>query len=117
MATHYSIPAWRIPRTEEPGGLRPLGSQESDTAEQLSLSPFCSLQALGLSLFFSLSHPVSPGRPSPESGRSPCEPLTSEVLARFGLLALWSPTCSSHQTLTLMCAARTASDQQAGCLS
>ena len=21
MATHYSIPAWRIPQTEEPGGL------------------------------------------------------------------------------------------------
>ena len=27
MATHSSIPAWRIPRTEEPGGLQPMGSQ------------------------------------------------------------------------------------------
>ena len=26
MATHYSI-AWRIPRTEEPGGLQSMGSQ------------------------------------------------------------------------------------------
>ena len=26
MATHSSIPAWRTPGTEEPGGLRPLGS-------------------------------------------------------------------------------------------
>ena len=27
MATHSSILAWRIPRTEEPGGLWPMGSQ------------------------------------------------------------------------------------------
>ena len=30
MATHSSIPAWRIPWTEEPGGLQSMGSQESD---------------------------------------------------------------------------------------
>ena len=27
MATHSSILAWRIPRTEEPGGLPSMGSQ------------------------------------------------------------------------------------------
>ena len=27
MATHASILAWRIPRTEEPGGLQSMGSQ------------------------------------------------------------------------------------------
>ena len=27
MATHFSVHAWRIPWTEEPGGLQPLGSQ------------------------------------------------------------------------------------------
>ena len=27
MATHSSILAWRIPRTQEPGGLQSLGSQ------------------------------------------------------------------------------------------
>ena len=27
MATHTSILAWRIPRTEEPGGLQSMGSQ------------------------------------------------------------------------------------------
>ena len=26
MATHSSIPAWRIPRTEVPGGLQSVGS-------------------------------------------------------------------------------------------
>ena len=36
MATHSSILAWRIPLTEEPGGLHsPLGRKESDTTEQL----------------------------------------------------------------------------------
>jgi len=27
MATHSSILAWRVPRTEEPGGLQPMGLQ------------------------------------------------------------------------------------------
>ena len=35
MATHSSVLAWRIPRTEEPGGLQSTGLQESDTTEQL----------------------------------------------------------------------------------
>ena len=29
MATHSSILAWEIPRTEEPGGLQPMGLQKS----------------------------------------------------------------------------------------
>ena len=33
MATHSSILAWRIPWTEEPGGLQSIGSQESDMAQ------------------------------------------------------------------------------------
>ena len=36
MATHSSMFAWKIPRTEEPGGLQSMGSQESDTTEWLS---------------------------------------------------------------------------------
>ena len=31
MATHSSILAWEIPRTEEPGGLQSMGSQKSQT--------------------------------------------------------------------------------------
>ena len=31
MATHSSILVWKIPWTEEPGGLQSMGSQESDT--------------------------------------------------------------------------------------
>ena len=36
MATLSSTLAWRIPWTEEPGGLQSLGSQESDMTEQLA---------------------------------------------------------------------------------
>ena len=39
MATHSRILAWRIPWTEEPGGLQPLGSQSvrcDQVTEQLS---------------------------------------------------------------------------------
>ena len=31
MATHFSILAWEIPWTEEPGGLQSTGSQKSQT--------------------------------------------------------------------------------------
>ena len=40
MAAHSSILAWRIPWTEEPGGLQPMGRKELDTTEQLTLSLF-----------------------------------------------------------------------------
>ncbi|KAJ1070162.1 hypothetical protein K5549_006710 [Capra hircus] len=33
MATHSSILAWRIPWTEEPGGLQSWGRKELDTTE------------------------------------------------------------------------------------
>ena len=38
MATHSSILAWRIPWTEEPGGLQSMGSQS-----QTQLKPFVML--------------------------------------------------------------------------
>ena len=33
MATHSSILAWRLPWTDEPGGLQSMGLQESDVTE------------------------------------------------------------------------------------
>ena len=36
MAAHSSIPAWRIPRTEELGRLHSTWSQESDMTERLT---------------------------------------------------------------------------------
>ena len=40
MATHFSIRAWRIPQTEEPGGLQSMGSQrvEHDWATNTATS-------------------------------------------------------------------------------
>ena len=35
MAPHSSTLAWKIPWTEEPGGLQSTGSEESDTTERL----------------------------------------------------------------------------------
>ena len=41
MATHSDILAWRIPWTEEPGGLQSMGHKELDTTERLTLSLSC----------------------------------------------------------------------------
>ena len=40
MATHSNILAWKIPGTEEPGGLQFMGSQESDTTTCTQSCPF-----------------------------------------------------------------------------
>ena len=40
---HSSILAWRIPWTEEPGGLQSTGSQESDTTEVTSTHTYIRL--------------------------------------------------------------------------
>ena len=37
MATHSSTFAWKIPWTEEPGGLQSMDRKESDTTERLHL--------------------------------------------------------------------------------
>ena len=51
MATHSSILAWRIPWTEEPGGLQSMGRKESDTTERLTCSLLgCALGAPAHSL-------------------------------------------------------------------
>ena len=39
MATHSSILAWEIPRTEQPGRLQSTGSQELDTIEATKPPP------------------------------------------------------------------------------
>ena len=38
MATHANIIAWRIPWTEDPGGLQSMGLQSRTRLEQLTLS-------------------------------------------------------------------------------
>ena len=41
MTTHSSILAWRIPWTQEPGGLSPIGSKRSDMTEQQATTTAC----------------------------------------------------------------------------
>ena len=50
MATHSSILGWRIPWTEEPGGLQSMGRKESDTTERLHLhfTVFHTLKGFGI---------------------------------------------------------------------
>ena len=50
MATHCSILVWRIPWTEEPGGLQPWGCKESDTTEQLTHTQQCASVSISLNL-------------------------------------------------------------------
>ena len=49
MATHFNILAWRVPWTEEPGGLQFMGRRELDMTEQPVLS---------LSILFAFLTPV-----------------------------------------------------------
>ena len=44
MATHSSIIAWKIPWTEEPGGLQSIELQSVDMTEQLSTCPSCKIR-------------------------------------------------------------------------
>ena len=46
MTTHSSILAWRIPWTEEPGGLQSSASQELDVTKQLSTHTNVSIKDL-----------------------------------------------------------------------
>ena len=74
MATHSSIHGWRIPWTEEPGGLQSMGSQRVDTTELLTL--FTILQAFSNAYCKILTFP-------PVSGFSPSfidEEIGTQVL-------------------------------------
>ena len=59
MATHSSIHAWRIPRTEEPVGHSPWGHTESETTETNTSAYFAGhLESSRFSLVLALWHPV-----------------------------------------------------------
>ena len=52
MATHSSVPAWRTPRTEEPGGLQPTGLQKNQTWLSTQATPQGSQGSLELDMGF-----------------------------------------------------------------
>ena len=51
MATHCSVLAWRIPWTEEPGGIQSMGHKESDTTERLSTHTTLSIDHVKIWVF------------------------------------------------------------------
>ena len=57
MAPHSSILAWKIPRTEEPGGLQSIASQESDVTDHACTLLLSLL--LRIHLYHKLFHPSS----------------------------------------------------------
>ena len=46
MATHSSILAWKIPWTEEPGGLQSIGSQESIGLQVLDMTKHTHIKSI-----------------------------------------------------------------------
>ena len=93
MATHSSILAWRIPWTEEPGGLQSMGSQSQTRLKQLSTRRPGRLFLYRRGLALPLSPPGAQGCGSTSAqlkgrGRGGAAPAETPTL---------SPTCPSLQ--------------------
>ena len=101
MATHSSIPAWEIPRTEEPGGLQSVGSQRvgQDLASRQQQQ--------------SCYHPLKKKRltpPEPPPGTSPASCLRTAAASSRASLPPPSPREQSgglSETQTVEAALRT----------
>ena len=52
MATHSSVFAWKIPWTEEPGGLQPMDCKELDTTEATENSTYLHLDTFLLCIYY-----------------------------------------------------------------
>ena len=92
MATHSSTRAWRIPWTEEPGGLPSMGSQR-DTTEHTFI------QDILLTVPATRSWPKNPssvGAPAPFSADTVEKP-TPLMTSAFPLAPLSSGLCSMTQ--------------------
>ena len=59
MATYSSILAWRIPRTEDPGGLQSTGCKESDMTERLTFSLFTFQTIIEYAQFYAFYDTIS----------------------------------------------------------
>ena len=55
IATHFSILAWRIPWTEEPGGLQSTGSQSGTRLSNFTFT-LLSLSLINFTLFYTVIH-------------------------------------------------------------
>ena len=92
METHFSTPAWRIPWTEEPGGLH--GVAELDTTEQLThthrkLKRYLMVQGYTLSTLPSAGSRMGQAAPGRQDGSTapsiPSGSLGASVPATAGL--------------------------------
>ena len=82
MATHSSILARRIPRTEEPGGLQSMRSQSQTQLKQLSSSSIVDLQYC-LFLVFMKSYKVNILMPTLQMLNQRCREVTSLAQAHI----------------------------------
>ena len=55
IATHFSILAWRIPWTEEPGGLQSTGLQSGTRLSNFTFT-LLSLSLINFTLFYTVIH-------------------------------------------------------------
>ena len=101
LATLSSILAWRIPWTEEPGGLQSMGSQRVGHTEQLSLSHththththFLEVKcSLGLILSVGARWLIVSGQTSPSISPGSLEGVTVSTNPDFSLVLQW-PRC------------------------
>ena len=100
MATHSSAPAWRIPRTEEPGGLQSMGSQgvrHNWETKHSSTHVHKNGKVTSVSVQFSRSGVSDSVQPhGPQHARPPCSSPTPGVYPSSCPLSQWChPTISS----------------------
>ena len=100
MATHSSAPAWRIPRTEEPGGLQSMGSQgvrHNWATKHSSTHVHKNGKVTSVSVQFSRSGVSDSVQPhGPQHARPPCSSPTPGVYPSSCPLSQWChPTISS----------------------
>ena len=67
MATHSGVLAWRIPWTEEPGGLQSMGPKELDMTEQPKLYTTFILEILPLQYYSNHLLQLIPSHPLPNT--------------------------------------------------
>ena len=90
-ATHSSTLAWRIPWTEEPGGLQSTGCTESDTTERLHFTSlhfcynvYCCCCRSVAKVCPSLCDPTGL-----QHAKLPCPPLSPQICLRSCPLSQW----------------------------
>ena len=86
IATHSSLLAWRIPYTEEPGGLQSIGSQALDMTEATEHTHTSVYMPILISQFV----PLSSSHPG-----STC-PLSLSVFKFISVILSWKSSLAPH---------------------